>query len=235
MKILVLNPNTSGLVTQRIASVIHRIARPDTQVLVKQIEHGPESLESYYDESLAAPYIFEAVQEANNQDFDAVLLAAFCDPVLEALKEISTIPVYGIEEASFSVALLLGHKFAILTEKRPKESVKVQHVRKAGLESRFAGVRALNMGVIEIASEPAKVLETGIAICRKLVEEDGAEVIILGCASLAGHDEELNKALGIPILDPIAVAFKLVEGLSELKLLHSKIGLYATPTPKKMN
>ncbi len=55
MQILVLNPNTSSVVTQRIASVIYRIVRSDTQVQVIQIDHGPESLESYYDESMAGP------------------------------------------------------------------------------------------------------------------------------------------------------------------------------------
>ena len=235
MKIFVLNPNTSNVVTEKIATVVRKIARADTQVTVGQIAHGPEALESYYDESLAAPYSIEAVKEANQKGFDAVILAAFCDPALEALKEISDIPVYGIEEASFSAALLLGHRFSILTEKKHKESVKSQHVRKYGLESRFAAVRALNMGVLEMANDPAKVLERGIAVGRKLIDEDGAEVIILGCSSLAGANFELEKALGVPVIDPIAVSFKMVEGLTELGLRHSKIGLYATPAPKKIN
>ena len=140
-----------------------------------------------------------------------------------------------VQEAAFSTALLLGNKFGILTEKKHKEAVKEQHVRKHGLEQRFAGVRALNMGVVEIASHPEKAAERGLEICRRLIEEDGAEVIILGCASMAGHDKEMEQALGVPVLDPVAVAFKLVEGLTELGVHHSKIGLYATPAPKKIN
>ena len=153
MKILVLNPNTSQAVTDRIAGVVQRIARPDTEAVVAQIPHGPEVLESYYDESLATPYVLQAVKEAAGQGFDAVIIAAFCDPGLEAVKEISTIPVYALEETAFSVALLLGNKFGILTEKKHKVAVKQQHVRKHGLESRFASVRPLNMGVAEIACD----------------------------------------------------------------------------------
>jgi allantoin racemase len=235
MKILVLNPNTSSMVTEKVVGVIRRIAHPDTDYDVRQIAHGPEALESYYDESLAAPYILEAVKEANQQGFDALVLAAFCDPALEAAKELSNIPVYGIEEASFSAALLLGNKFRILTEKKHKEAVKTQHVRKYGLLERFAGVRALNMGVVEIGTDPAKVKETGITICRRLVEEDRAEVIILGCASMAGYDRDIEQAVGVPVLDPAAVTFKMVEGLTALVVRHSKIGLYALPAPKKMN
>lgn len=235
MNILVLNPNTSSVVTKNVLSVIRRIAHPDTDYVVRQLAHGPEVLESYYDESLAAPYILDAVKEANQQGFEALVLAAFCDPVLEATKEISKVPVYGIEEASFSAALLLGNKFGILTEKKHKEAVKTQHVRKYGLLERFAGVRALNMGVVEIGNNPAKVKEAGIEICRKLVEDDKAEVIILGCASMAGYDRDIEQAVGVPVLDPVAVTFKLVEGLTALGVHHSKIGLYALPEPKKMS
>jgi allantoin racemase len=233
MKILVLNPNTSEAVTARVAGVIHKIARPETQVVVTQISHGPEGLESCYDESVASPFILEAVQEANRNGFDAVVIAAFCDPVLEAAKEISTVPVYGLEETAFSVALLLGNKFSILTEKKHKVAVKQQHVRKHGLESRFASVRPLNMGVTEIAIDPEKVKRTGIEIGRRMVEEDGAEVIIMGCASMAGYSEDLERAIGVPILDPVAVTFKVVEALTEIGVHHSKIGLYALPAPKK--
>ena len=233
MKILVLNPNTSEAVTARVAGVIHKIARPETQVVVAQISHGPEGLESCYDESVASPFILEAVQEANRKGFDAVVIAAFCDPILEAVKEISTVPVYGLEETAFSVALLLGNKFSILTEKKHKVAVKQQHVRKHGLESRFASVRPLNMGVTEIAIDPEKVKRAGIEVGRRMVEEDGAEVIIMGCASMAGYSEDMERAIGVPILDPVAITFKVAEALTEIGVHHSKIGLYALPAPKK--
>jgi allantoin racemase len=233
MKILVFNPNTSDAVTARIASVIRKIARPETQAEVIRIAHGPEALESYYDESVAAPFILEAVQEANRNGFDAIVVAAFCDPVLEAAREISAIPVYALEEAAFSVALLLGNKFSILTERKHKVAVKQQHVRKHGLESRFASVRPLDMGVTEIAAEPDKVRRTGIELCRRMVAEDGAEVIIMGCASMAGYSEDLEREVGVPIIDPVAVTFKLAEALTEIGIRHSKIGLYAAPAPQK--
>jgi allantoin racemase len=169
MKILVLNPNTSRAVTDRIAGVVQRIARPDTEAVVALILHGPEVLESYYDESLATPHILQAVKEAADQGFDAVIIAAFCDPGLEAIREVSSIPIYALEETSFAVALLLGNKFGILTEKKHKVSVKAQHVRKCGLESRFASVRPLNMGVTEIAENPLlKEIVPGLAKAKNL-------------------------------------------------------------------
>lgn len=235
MKIFVLNPNTSQIVTEKIAAVVRKVAHPDTQVEVGQIAHGPESLESFHDEALAVPYVIEAVREANRQGYDAIVLAAFCDPGIEALKEISEIPVFGLQEASFSAALLLGNKFGILTEKKHKEAVKMQQVRKHGLDLRFAGVRALGMGVVEIAAEPERVKQAGINAARRLVEEDGAEVIIMGCSSMAGYSAELEQELKVPVIDPVAVTFKMVEALAGLGLRHSKAGLYAKPAPQKIN
>ncbi|MGC9312351.1 MAG: aspartate/glutamate racemase family protein [Sediminispirochaetaceae bacterium] len=233
MRILVLNPNTSRLVTEKIEKVIRKVARKDVEVVVDCLEHGPEVLESYYDEARATPYSIEKVQQANRDGFDAVIIAAFCDPGIEALKEISDIPVYGTEEAAFSAALLLGNKFAILTEKKQKESVKAQHVRKLGLESRFANVRALGMGVVEIAEDERKVIERAIELSRLMIDEDKAEVIIMGCASMAGYSAELEEKLQVPILDPVSVAYKMVEGLTELGIRHSKIGLFARPAEQK--
>ena len=232
-KILIVNPNTSDVVTARVEQAIQRIAHPRTTAVVMQIPHGPESLESYYDEAIAAPYLLKVVKEANAQGYDAIVIAAFCDPAIEAAKEVSMIPVYSLEETTFAVALLLGNKFSILTEKRHKVAVKEQHVRKHGLEARFASVRPLDMGVTEIALEPERVLQKGIDLGRKMVEEDGAEVIIMGCASMAGYSEDLESALGVPVLDPVAITFKVAEALTELGVRHSKIGLYALPALKE--
>ncbi len=231
-RILVVNPNTSDAVTSRIAGVIRRIAHAGTDVTVTQIPHGPEALESYYDESVAAPYLIQVVREANTQGYDAIVIAAFCDPAIEAVKEISDIPVYSLEETTLSVALLMGNRFSILTEKKHKVSVKQQHVRKLGLASRFASVRPLDMGVTEIACEPERVREKGIAIGRQMVDEDGAEVIVMGCASMAGYSADMEAALHVPVLDPVSITFKVAEALTELGIRHSKIGLYATPAPK---
>jgi allantoin racemase len=212
---------------------VRKVARKDVELVVERIEHGPEALESYHDETLAYPYILEKVEKANTEGYSAIVLAAFCDPGIEALRERSVIPIFGTEETTLSVALLLGHKFGILTEKKHKESVKRQHVRKLGLEQRFAGVRALDMSVVEIAEKGAQVLERGIELGEKMIREDGAEVIVMGCASMAGYQDELSEKLGIPILDPVTITYKIAEGLAEIGIVHSKAGLYAVPKPQR--
>jgi len=215
--------------------VVKRIARPETEAIVRQIAHGPEVLESAFDESLAVPHVIDAVRDATADAVDAVILAAFCDPGLDAVREISAIAVYGLEETTFAVALMLGNKFAILTERPHKTAVKMQHVRKHGLESRFAAVRPIGMGVADIANNPDRVWRLGLDVSRRMVEEDGAEVIILGCAAMAGYAADLQRELCVPVLDPIAVTLKVVEGLTEIGITHSKRGLFATPVRQRIN
>jgi allantoin racemase len=101
------------------------------------------------------------------------------------------------------------------------------------LEQRFAGVRALNMGVVEIAEKGAQVLERGVELGKKMIIEDGAEVIVMGCASMAGYQDELSEKLGVPVLDPVTITYKVAEGLTDIGTVHSKVGLYAAPEPKK--
>jgi len=78
---------------------------------------------------VAARYIIEAVRQANDEAFEAVILAAFCDSAIEAVREVSTISVYGLEETPLAVAMVLGNKFGILTEEPYKTAVKMQHGR----------------------------------------------------------------------------------------------------------
>jgi len=186
VKILVLNPNTSKLVTKKIEDAVKKVARKDVEYVVEQIEHGPEALESYHDETLAYPYILEKVEKANAKGFSAIVLAAFCDPGIEALRERSAIPIYGTEETTLSIALLLGNKFSILTEKKHKESVKRQHVRKLGLEQRFAGVRALNMGVVDKVLLSEALDEEKIEEFEKAAEKVGSEVVLISVETREG-------------------------------------------------
>jgi allantoin racemase len=232
MKILVLNPNTSDTVTARIADTVRRIALARTEVFVRRIAHGPEVLESAFDEAAAVPHVLDEVRAAAAAGFDAIVLAAFCDPGLDAAREISDVPVYGLEETTLAVAITLGNRFGILTEKPHKTAVKEQHVRTHGLESRLASVRAVGMGVAEIAADPERVKRVGLEVARRMVEEDGAEVVIMGCAAMAGYSDDIERELRVPVLDPVAVTFKVAEALTAIGVRHSKRGLYARPSSR---
>jgi allantoin racemase len=232
MRIFVINPNTSESVTDHIRRELERIKRPDTELTVVNPEHGPVSIESAYDEALAGPPTLELVRQANQQGYDAIILACFSDPALEAAKEISDIPVIGIEEATLHVAAMLGHKFSIMTSLARRVPTRDVHVRLRGLESAFASAPAIDMPVLEMDANPAKAKARIMDLARAAVKNDGAEVIVLGCAGLSGYAADIERELGAVVLDPTAVALKIAEALTDLGLRHSKAGLFSTPPVK---
>jgi allantoin racemase len=212
MRIFVINPNASESVTEHIRRELERIKRPDTELTVVNPEHGPVSIESAYDE----------------------VLACFSDPSLDAAKEVSDIPVVGIEEATMHVAAMLGHKFSITTTFRSRAPTRDIHTRLRGVESAYASTLVLDMPVLEMDANPQKAKVRILELARKAVQDDGTEVIILGCAGLTGYAEDVERELGAIVLDPTSVAFKLAEAFVDLGLRHSKIGRFAKPRAKEI-
>ena len=232
MRIFVINPNSSVHVTDHVRETLEKIKRPDTELFVTCPEHGPISIESAYDEALAAYNILPLVQKANDEGYDAVILACFSDPGLDAAKEISKIPVIGIEESTLHMAAMLGHKFSIMTGMRRRVPTRDCHCRERGVLDYYASAPALEMSVVEMDADSAKAKARIIEKARVAVEKDGAEVIILGCAGLAGYSEDIEKELGVVVLDPSSVALKVAEAMVDLGLHHSKVGRFSYP-PKK--
>ncbi|MGQ9645008.1 MAG: aspartate/glutamate racemase family protein [Thermodesulfobacteriota bacterium] len=232
MRIMVINPNTSKSMTDHLRQELGRIKRPDAELTVVCPERGPDTIESAYDEAYAIPPTLELVKKANQEGYDAVIIACFSDPGLEAAKEISEIPVIGIEEVTLHIAAMLGARFTVLTPRRERIPSKREDVCRRGLEHFLASIRSLDLSVAETDAEPEKTKRRVMEIAKQAVE-DGAEVIILGCAGMAGYAPELESRLGVKVLDPSAVALKMAEAMVDLGLRHSKLGLFATPPNKK--
>jgi len=234
LKILVINPNSSKSVTDHIRHELMKIKRSDTELTVINPEHGPVSIESAYDETLSAFHTMDLVKQANVDGYHAIVLACFSDPGLDAAKEISDIPVIGIEEATLHMAAMLGHRFSIMTGMRRRIPTREWHARMRGVESFYASSPSLDMGVLEMDANPEKAKKRILDLARKCVEEDRAEVIVLGCAGLAGYAEDIERELGAVVLDPTSVAFKMAEAMVDLKLHHSKAGRFSKPPVKEI-
>ncbi|MGD8648263.1 MAG: aspartate/glutamate racemase family protein, partial [Desulfobacterales bacterium] len=187
---------------------------------------------SAYDEAFAIPPTLGLVKKANDEGYDAVILACFSDPGLEAAREVSIIPVIGIEESTLHMAAMLGAKFSIMTPRKQRIASKCEHVHIRGLSHFLASVRSLDLTVAETDSDPAKTKQRLMDVAKVAVEEDGAEVIVMGCAGMAGYAREIEETLSVKVLDPAAVALKTAEAMADLGLTHSKAGLFATPPEK---
>jgi allantoin racemase len=109
-------------------------------------------------------------------------------------------------------------------------------VRKEGLEPFCASVRYLSLPVLDIAKRPADAQKELLELSRQAVEEDGADVIVLGCTALS-YEIDLKpivQEVGVPVLDPFIVAIKMAQLLIESGLSHSKVA-YPQPPLKDVN
>jgi len=233
MKIMVINPNSSVDMTNHIRKTLENIKRPETQLVVTCPDKGPSVIESAYDEILAAFYCMDLVKRANMENYDAVIIACFSDPGLVAMKEISDILIVGIQESSLHVASMLGNKFTILTPMRKRIPSKYNDVWRNKLSNNLASVRELGMTVTETDEKPDLAQKNIMRVAKQAVDEDGAEVIILGCAGMTGYAEKVAKELNIVVIDPTSVTFKYVEAMVEVGIKQSKRALYAHPSPKE--
>lgn len=233
MKIMVINPNTSEEMTDHIRMELERIKRPETELTVVCPKTGPVSIESAYDEAYAIPPTLELVRQADSEGYHAVILACFSDPGLSAAREIADTYVAGIQEVSLHVASMLGSKFTILTPLKERIPHKENDVWRNKLPHNLASVRELGMTVSETDEKPELAKKRILEVSRQAVEEDGAEVIVLGCAGMVGYARAAAEELKIVVIDPTSVAFKYCEAMAEIGIVQSKRALYAKPPKKK--
>jgi allantoin racemase len=235
MNILVINPNSSEEMTRSIRTVLERIKRSDTVIHVVRTEGAPCAIQSATDAALATPYVLRLVREANLTGVDAIVLACFSDPGLEPARELSDVLVLGIQETTLHIAATLGHKYTILTPLAERIASKEQDVRRFKAEPACASIRALGMTVPETEADPRRTKERIMAVAREAIEQDGAEVMVLGCAGMVGYAEDVERELGIVVLDPTSVTFKTAEALVDLGIRHCRRGLYAPPPEHQRN
>lgn len=233
MRILLINPNTSEEFTKRVQDIAERYAFPGTTVVAMNPTAGPRSIEGIYDELLSSPGTLE-LAITHLDDFDAFVIACYSDhPTIYALREITDKPVLGIAEASMYVACMLGYNFSVVTTNEEWEPLLWDAARHYGLADRCASVRSTRMPVLALEeASPEETTNLILKTAQQAIAEDDAEVICLGCAGMAGIDKELQEALGVPVLDGVVCALKLLEGLVGYGLTTSKKRTYAQPGHK---
>ncbi|UCF91667.1 MAG: Asp/Glu racemase [Desulfobacterales bacterium] len=232
MRVLLVNPNTTVAMTESIATCARRYARADTEIAALNPTKGPVSIEGYFDEAIATEAVLELLIR-HRGCFDAYIIGCFGDPGLFAAREIMTAPVIGMAEAAMLTACTLGYRFAILDVMKRTWPQMEDLLMRYGLQRRCVSVRAVEMPVLETESKSERVRARLIAAGRKALEEDRAEVLLLGCAGMSGLDKDMEKVLGVPVLDGVVCAVKMAEGLVDYQAFTSKINAFKPPELKE--
>ncbi|MFZ5809628.1 MAG: aspartate/glutamate racemase family protein [Chloroflexota bacterium] len=230
---LVINPNTSDVMTAEIRATAERVFQGEWTCTVEHAPAGPQSLESWYDYHLASVCVLPLAVTPTPAP-DGIVLACFGDPGLFALKEISPAPVVGIAEASMSLALLAGGKFGILAGMRRAVELMDSMVRTYGLESRYAGCESMDMRVLSFEAEPERTLETLSGAGEKL-RQRGADVLLLGCAGLTAFVRRFQERVQVPVIDPVEAGCRMMKAMVESGLSVSHGGIYTRPAAQRLN
>lgn len=156
---------------------------------------------------------------SHEEEFDAFVIACHGDTHLHAARELTEKPVIGIGEASMRLAAFLGHGFSVVTTHRHSVPGKLAQVRAYQLQDQLVSIRAPEKGEEEGWTDHELFLE----LSRRAVEDDGAEVVVLGCAGLAGMDRAIQEALEVPVLDGVVCALLLAAGLARYGVGTSKV------------
>jgi len=209
-RILVVNPNSNEAVTRGLADALTPVCFADGPAIeCHTLAEGPYGIETQeHVDSVTLP-LRRLV--AGSNDFDAFVIACFSDPGLAAAREATARPVIGINEAGVLTALARGEHVGVIAIGQRSIRRHVRYMRQMGLMERFAGERPLNMSVAEVASG-SKTLARMIEVGEELRDEDAADVIVMGCAGMAGHRQPLEAALGVPVIDPTQAAVAMAIG-----------------------
>src|SRR5277367_3786005 len=229
MRIKIINPNTTASFTELSLNAGRAVAAPATQILAGQPLTGTSSVECHVDEAVATLGIIEAVRAGEADGVDGYVIACFGDTGLEAAREVATGPVVGMTEAALYAAALIAPVFSIVTLPPRTRAFAERVLWHAGLERRCPKVRTIDVTVLDCDDEASVVMEPFIAEARRAILEDNAEAIILGCAGLQPLVEPLSLTLGVPVIEGVAAAVKLVEALLAMGLATSKRGAWGYP------
>lgn len=221
MKIMIINPNSSEEMTRDIDAAAQSYAKTDQDldVITVQVDTAPPFIDTYEDKMKTAPGMTEIVRKYQDE-VDAFVVACHCDPNLDLLKEISTKPVVGIGEASMKLATMLGHKFSVVSTGSASIPNKEALIHSYYLDGYCASVRAPGDEHVECDAEDLFIQTS------KKAMEDGAEVIVLGCAGLCGLVKSMENKLGVPVLDGVVCALIVASGFVRADMNISKIRRY---------
>lgn len=208
MKILLINPNSSDLVTETLQKAAKPLQRESLRIDVTHCHNMPKGIVSSYDELKAGLAVVELLQQ-QEADYDGAVIGCFADPGLRAARELAGIPVTGLYESSAFFARMQGRRYSVLASGNEADiSPWIGSIRDLGDTGNVASIRYIGSTVEEATKASDDIICQTIDTCRK---KDGADAVILGCAAFAGRGKSLSERMELPVIDGVEEAVRIVE------------------------
>ena len=232
--IQVINPNTSVAMTETIGAAARAVAASTTEILAVCPSAGVSSIEGHFDEAVATIGVLEQINIGREQGVCGHVIACFGDPGLLAARELAKGPVVGIAEAAMHMATMVATRFSIVTT-LPRTVIIARHLlQQYGFEHHCAALHAIDLPVLALEDGSGIAQEKVRQGCIQAKQQDGSGAIVLGCGGMANLAHQLTQELGIPVIDGVGAAVKMVESLVALGLSTSKHGDLDYPVRKTL-
>jgi Asp/Glu/hydantoin racemase len=210
-RILVVNPNSTEAVTRGIDEACEPLRMQGGPAIdVVTLKEGPPGIETQQHVDSVVPHLIKTAQSSEPR-YDAFVIACYSDPGLHSLREATRKPVLGISECGILTALTLGQRLgviAILEQSIPRH---LRYMGALGVMDRLAAELPVGLGVTELADEN-RALGRMAEVGRALRERHGANVIVMGCAGMARYRKSLQRAVGVPVVEPTQAAVAMAIG-----------------------
>jgi allantoin racemase len=209
--ILVINPNSTEAVTRSMNEACEPLrTRGGPAIECITLKEGPPGVESQQDADSVVRPLLRIVSE-REKEHAAFVIACFSDPGIHAVREVTKKPVLGIAECGILTALTLGHKFGVIAILRKSIARHLRYIATLGVADRLAADLPIGLGVTELADEK-KTFGRMVEIGKRLRDERDADVVVMGCAGMAGYRRPLQDAIGIPVVEPTQAAVAMAIG-----------------------
>ena len=229
MKILVMNPNSTVSMTDKIVESARGVASHGTTIIAATGRDAPPSIQGHHDEAMSVPGLITRLRQAETEGIDGVVVACFDDPGIGACREVFSGPVLGLCEAAVKAASMISTSFSVVTT-LPRSAPVIEHlIHGYGLSHRCRRVRSADIPVLALEEEGSGARDKVRDEILRAVREDRSEAVVLGCAGMADLTEWLTSETGVPVIDGVTVATRMVEALVACGLKTSKVGAYAAP------
>jgi Asp/Glu/hydantoin racemase len=206
----VINPNSSDHVTEAIRHAARPYAGGAVEIAITSMADGPKGIETEADLHASVGPMLRFVR--SEPDAAGFVIACFGDPGLHVLREVSGKPVFGIGECGVLSALALGDRFGVISILEAAIPRHLRAFRVMGVMNRLVADRAIGMGVAALRDKRV-MLEKMIATGQQLTQEDGADVILLAGAAMSAIRSDIEREIGVPVVDPTAAAIAMASGL----------------------
>lgn len=232
MRIKIINSDY-GMTTEEIQeriNILYEVVGQAVELSMDCLKNSKVCIDSALDVALASAEIVQQAIKAEQDGYDGIILYCMSDPAIVACREVVRVPVLGGGQAAFLTAAGLGYNYSLLTTSSRRIPEKKEFIYTTGVDpGRLCSIRSVDLNLSDIRTDMNRTIDCLAREGRRCVEEDDAQVLILGCLSLLGMADAVSERIDIPVIDPAKAALSMMESLIRQGLSHSKKAYWSPP------